>query len=50
MPGTTAANAEFKKGLHYIVCSSIFAIPTCLDPWDKPAGRGNGTAALRKFG
>lgn len=50
MPGTASANADFKKGLPYIVCSSIVAIPACLDAWDKPAGRGNDTAALRKLG
>lgn len=41
MPGTASANADY---------SSIVAIPACLDAWDKPAGRGNDTAALRKLG
>jgi len=41
MPGSAGANAEFMKGLPYIACNSVSAIPGCLDVSDKPAGRGN---------
>lgn len=49
IPETASDNAELREGLQYFMWGGTFAIPVCLDVWDKLTGKGNDKSWTVKF-